>query len=82
MNEKEWHMSPVYIEILLHIYCHGEPLESNDKSSSELGTMIKDNLVKEDASRSSGYTLTARGDKLVHMICETPLPVYTDPRIK
>lgn len=78
LKRKPWHMSPLEIEVLLHVYAIPSPLERNPKEA--LMRFLVNDLIVEDVARGCGYRTTHRGDKLVEMICNTPLPEYFDPR--
>lgn len=80
-----WKLTPVSIEILLHIYCRWEPLPRQHAPATLAALKMFerfDVIAVED--RPSGYTVTNKGAALVQMLCSSPLPesraVFFDPR--
>ena len=77
-------MSPYEIELLLDIHC--SPAELPNAKVPLLDRTLNDfeneGLIVPDSSFDSGWTTTLRGEALVKMLCDTPMPkqVWIDPR--
>ena len=76
--------TPLHIELLLNIYCHPqrEPGNGSDSSRDYLAELMHFDLIK--ATDMGCYEVKPRGEALIRMWEETPLPEirYVDPRIK
>ena len=74
-------MTPHEINVLLHIHTMAEPFSPDSesyRSSISIFTM-KGLIYKTDSG--SGYQTTETGETMVNMLCETPYPVPTNPRL-
>lgn len=75
-----WHLSPYDIRILFHCDHIVEPLPDTISTRSAVAMFLANELIVADPGSESGYRTTVRGKCLVKMLCNTPLPVYIDPR--
>lgn len=78
-------MSPLEIEVLLHIYAIAEPWpRPSEAYAAAIKKFIVLGVVRADSRSDSGYRTTSRGDAWVTSICATPCPrlksVFVDPR--
>lgn len=79
-------LSPLKINILLHIYAIAEPIPRVESlaAQSALFEFQKMELIERTDDKFSGYRLLPRGQKLVEMLLNTPYPVevksWKDPR--
>ena len=81
-HSNHWHMSPLDIETLLHVYAIAMPFPHPSRAHSQtVQTFLQHDLIVVDDERPCGFRITGRGEKLVDMLCNTPLPQYCDPRI-
>lgn len=78
-------MTPSDIEVLLH--CHiaaqAHPRSEAPAVKDAIEWFLWHNIIQKTA-RHGCYTTTLKGQKLVQMLCDTPLPVrsegWLDPR--
>lgn len=81
-------MSPLFINILLHIYSRPEQIEDLDYPAQQdcIRNMLLDDLIvinpAEVPELDHDFKITDKGIAFVKMICSTPQPVllYIDPR--
>lgn len=76
-------LSPLEINYLLHLYCITGDYPFPSPAISDARNRFYDaNLVVFFEDGFENLKLTAKGLKLVEMLCATPLPVnvYVDPR--
>lgn len=75
-------MTPNDIEVLIH--CHttptAHPRADAPAVENSIIWMLRDELIKPERDIDGVYATTQRGKALVKMLCETPLPVWKDPR--
>ena len=81
-------MSPLQINLLLHVYAIAKPFDHPDKPiyQKEKNNFVARKLIKEDPESACGYSMLPRGYALIKMLLNTPLPelttVFVDPRTK
>lgn len=75
-------LTPLEITMLLHIYAIAEPIPDVifPAQKETLRTFERDGLIVVNVESNSGYSVTARGKKLVHMLCNTPYPQPANPQ--
>jgi hypothetical protein len=79
-------LSPLKINLLLHIYAIAGPFDHPDRPIYEQTKeeFLYHELVVIDTSRKCGYRMTEKGDVFIKMILSTPLPEvltkFIDPR--
>ena len=81
-------MSPLEINLLLHIYAIAEPFNHPDKPIYERtkAKYLSLGLIEESSEAACGYGLTSRGFAFIKLLLSTPIPeeqtvtVYVDPR--
>jgi len=69
------HLTPIDIEILLHIHCRPEPYDNrfSPASSAVIERFAQDGLIKPTGS-DDVWTTTERGTAYVVALCSTPPP--------
>ena len=79
-------LSPLKIELLLHIYCKPVPFDHPPaKAYGDAKEEFFDRgLIAVDNTKPCGFYLTERGKAFIRLILATPLPehsnVFVDPR--
>ena len=77
-------MTPTDIEVLLHYHCTVEahPRRSAPAVQAAIYLFIQAGILMPNAAGTC-YTTTLKGQALVHMLCQTPMPVqrFIDPRL-
>ena len=77
-------MTPNDIEILLHFYTTPEPHERMDALAVKeaIESFLERKILVYD-NGDARFHVTGKGEKLVHMLCETPDPIqrWLDPRL-
>lgn len=70
-------LSPLKINLLLHIYAIASPFNHPDDSAYEQAKLefVLNELAYEDKTSRCGYKLTRKGEILVAGILNTPMPV-------
>ncbi len=75
-------LSPLEVEILLHIYCGPSRFENDHTEvyASTIKTFLTGNIIAAAGDTENGYRVTERGDCWVQAILSTPMPraVYVD----
>ena len=75
-------MTPNDVDVLLHYYTTMEPHErAFAPAVSETIRNFQQRGILEEAECASGLRVTAKGEKLVAILCATPDPInlWTDP---
>ena len=76
-------MSPLYIEILLHIHCTPVDWEREHASACAecIGDFLDEGIIRarsaienENTQHPHKYSTTERGDALVEALCRVPYP--------
>lgn len=72
-------MTPLEINVLLHIHCVAEPIEnlgSHSSAQRDAVTWFKtEGLIQSDTESGCAYSLTDRGRAYVQFLMAMPLPV-------
>jgi hypothetical protein len=79
-------MSPLEINLILHIYAIAEPFTHPNAPAyaKAKARFLNLDLIKQSECAACGYTLTPKGKAFVQILLSTPIPVektvFVDPR--